>query len=338
MLDIFKNDAFGVVPLTDAINQLKFVPGRIAQMGLFRATSVSAITIAIEKKGSALILVPPTPRGAPGTTVGTERRNLRDLRIPHFEINDAVMAEQVQGVRTFGSESLLETVQDKIMERGGEHSQSFAATTEFSQIGAIKGVVTYADGSTLDLFDEFDVTQMDEVDFDLDNADPTDGVLRKKCAGIIRALGGELEGIPFSGVHAFCGDNFFDDLLQHSEVRDTYKGYSAAAILREGYVKNGASWGSFEFGGITFENYRGAVGATGFVDTDKCHIFPLGAPGLFRTYWAPADYNETVNTMGQRLYAKQYEMPNGKGVHFDVQMNELNICTRPRALIKGKRT
>jgi hypothetical protein len=61
-------------------------------------------------------------------------------------------------------------------------------------------------------------------------------------------------------------------------------------------------------------------------------------PNLFRTYYAPADYNETVNTIGKQFYAKQYEMPNGKGWHFDTQTNELNICTRPRVLLKGKRT
>ena len=59
-------------------------------------------------------------------------------------------------------------------------------------------------------------------------------------------------------------------------------------------------------------------------------------PGLFRTYYAPADYIETVNTIGRRLYAKQYDMPNGKGVHLDTQMNALNICTRPKVLIQGK--
>ena len=35
MLDIFHNNAFGVVPLTDAINKPVFQPGRIGQMGLF---------------------------------------------------------------------------------------------------------------------------------------------------------------------------------------------------------------------------------------------------------------------------------------------------------------
>jgi hypothetical protein len=128
-------------------------------------------------------------------------------------------------------------------------------------------------------------------------------------------------------------------LLAHKEVRASFLNWTEAQILRDGYVgPNGSSWGIFEFGGIVWENYRGQVGDTAYVNLDKAHIFPMGAPGLFRTYWAPADYVETVNTVGQRLYAKLYAMDNGKGVNYDVQMNELNICTRPRTLIQGKRT
>ena len=46
----------------------------------------------------------------------------------------------------------------------------------------------------------------------------------------------------------------------------------------------------------------------------------------------------TVNTPGQRLYGKQWEMMNGKGVNLEFQMNALHYCTRPRVLIPGKRT
>ena len=94
--------------------------------------------------------------------------------------------------------------------------------------------------------------------------------------------------------------------------------------------------GSFDFGGITWANYKG--GGTIGIDTNKCHLFPTGVPGLFRTVYGPADYIETVNTPGQRLYAKQWEMMNGKGVNLEFQMNALHYCTRPRVLIPGKRT
>lgn len=339
MLDIFNDDAFSVTNLTDAINEISFVPGRIGELGLFSTSSVDTTTIAVEKKGDILVLVPPTPRGGPGTTVDKEKRNLRSLIIPHFEINDAIYAEEVQNVRAFGQERALQTVMQKVAERNAMHVNSFGATEEYARMGAVQGIVVYADGSSLNLFQEFGVTQEAEIDFDLDNANPAEGVLRKKCAGVTRKMTGLLGGIPFAGIHAFCGDDFFDDLLAHKEVRETYKGWNQAQILRESYIgPNRSTYGIFEFGGIIWENYRGAVGQTTFIDSNKCHLFPFGVPGLFRTAYAPADYEETVNTMGERLYERQYPMTNGKGRHLDVQMNALQYCTRPKVLLKGKRT
>lgn len=340
MLDIFHDDAFGIVELTDAINKLKFVPGYLGQAGLFNSSSVMTTSVAIEEKNGVLSLVSPTPRGAPGSTLDKGKRTLRTIAVPHFEINDAIMAEEVQGVRAFGTENALEAVMDKVTERLGDHSQSFSATEEYARVGAFKGIVTYADGSTLDLFSTFGVTQESEIDFDLDNANPASGALRKKCATVVRTIANNLDGVPFEGVLAICSDEFFDDLLAHPEVVNSYKNTDMAQVLRSGYVlTNGQKiYGAFEFGGIVFTNYRGSVGGTSFVATDKAHLAPMGVPNFFRTYYAPADYVETVNTMGRRLYVKQYDMPNGKGVNLDTQMNALQICTRPKALIKAKRT
>ncbi|BEV44689.1 major capsid protein [Afipia carboxidovorans] len=336
MLDLFRNPAFGVVPLTDAINKLKFVPGRIGQMGIFRTRSVATTSILLEEKNGILTLVAPTPRGGPGQTAEKPKRSVRSLAVPHFEINDAVMAEEVQGVRAFGQENAVEMVMDKVSERSQMHSQSMDATEEYARLGAVKGIITYADGSTLNLFDEFGVTQIEEIAWDF--ANKKDGNVRAQCTALYRLMAAELGAVPFSGIHALCGDAYFDALIKNNEVRATYLQQQDAAQLREAYVNNGASgsFGSFNFGGIHFENYRGQVGNTAFVDTDKAHFFPVGAPGLFSTVYAPADYNETVNTMGKRLYEKIYPMQNDKGMHLDVQMNALSYCTRPRVLIKGK--
>jgi len=338
MLDIFKSDAFSVVSLTDAVQKLKFVPGRLTEMGLFTETSIATTTVSIEEADGVLKLVAPTPRGGPGVTMDKAKRAMRSISVPHFEINDAVMAEEVQGIRAFGSETEMDQVSAKVISRLGEARQSLKSTLEYARVGAVIGVVTYADTTTLDLFSTFGVSQDAEIDFDLDNATPAAGVLRKKCAGVLRQVATNLDGVPVSGLRAICGDAFFDDLIAHTEVRATYLNQVQAAELRGGYVNAGMSYGSFEFGGIVWENYRGSVGGTTFVNTDKCHIYPVGVPGLFRTVYAPADYVETVNTLGRDMYVKQYEMPNGKGIHLDSQMNALNYCTRPKALIKGKRT
>jgi len=340
MLDIFNNDAFGVTRMTQAINNISHVPGRIGSLGLFNTDRVDTTTITIEKKGDILVLVPPTPRGGPGTTLDKEKRDARALVVPHFELNDAVYASEVQNVRAFGTTSELETVIGKVAQRQRTMVNSFAATEEYARMGAVIGVVTYSDGSTLDLFSEFGVSQAAEIDFDLDNASPAAGALRKACAAVTRSMTNALGGIPFTGIRAFCGDNFFDDLLSHGEVRETYKNWSEAQILRDSYLgaDRSESYGIFEFGGIVWENYRGSVGGTNFINTDKCHLFPVGVPDLFKTVYAPADYTETVNTLGERLYSRQYAMQNGKGVHLDGQMNALQYCSRPATLFKGKRT
>lgn len=339
MLDIFRSDAFGVVPLTEAINKTKYVPGRLGKMGLFAAGSVSATTIAIEEKGGILSLVGPTPRGGPGQTIEKDSREMRSLPVPHFQIDDAIMAEEVQGVRAFGSETATETVMGKVAERMAIHTQSLEATEEYSRVGAVKGIVTYASGSPLNLFTLFGVSQETEIDFDLDNASPAEGALRKKCSGLVRTMSGNLDNVSFTGIHAICGDNFFDDLLSHPEVRETYKGWNEAQILRDSYLgPNRDVYGVFQFGGVVWENYRGGVGATGFVHTDKCHLFPVGVPGLFREIYAPADYIETVNTMGLRRYMKQVPMRNDKGVELETQTNVAHYCTRPKALLAGRRT
>lgn len=339
MLDVFNDDAFSVVSLTDSVNKLKFVPGRIGQLGIFDESGVPTTTVVVEQKEGVLSLVSPTARGGPGKTLTKNLRDARPFVVPHFEINDAVMAEEVQNVRAWGSETAVETVMGKVAERLGYHSQSMEATIEYARIGAIKGIVTYADSSTLNLFTEFGVSQQSVVDFDLDDATPEEGEIRAKCASVIRTIADELGGTPFSGAHAFCGDTFFDQLIAHPEVRETYLGWTAAQELRGGYISGmGLSYGAFPFGGIMWENYRGSVGGQAFIATGDCQIFPTGVPGLFKTYFAPADYIETVNTMGQRMYAKQYEMANGKGVHLDTQSNPLSLCTRPRVLIRGTNT
>jgi len=303
-------------------------------LGIFQESSVATTSVVIEERDGVLSLISPTARGGPGKTLDKAARTARPFMVPHFEINDAIMAEEVQNVRAWGSESEVEMVQGKVAERLAIHSQSMEATIEYARIGAVKGIVTYADASTLNLFTEFGVSQETEQDFDLDNANPGSGAVRKACAAAIRLIANNLGGVPYSGVRAVCGDTFFDQLIAHPEVRETYLGFSDSQELRGvGHV-----YDAFPFGGIVWENYRGLVGSTAFVDATKCHIFPEGVPGLFRSYFAPADYIETVNTNGQRMYAKQYEMPNGKGVHLDTQSNVLSICTRPKVLIKGKNT
>lgn len=342
MLDIFQQDAFSVISLTDAMREVKHVPGYISRRGLFQTSSIDTLTLAIEKdKNQNLKLIPASPRGAPGATFGKNKRSMRSLGVPHFQVDDAIYADEVQGVRAFGQERAVVSLQVKIMDRAAEASQFFALTEEYHRLKVLTtGKLHDADGSVLfDYEVEFGENLPNEIDFSFDTA--KDGALRNFCAGVHRDMAASLDGLPFSGIEFICGDKFFDDLVANEEVRETYLNYSAAATLRSAYVGGSAqndTFGEIEFGGLRFINYRGAFNGSAAVHTDKAHGYPVGVPGLFRTVYAPADYIETVNTMGQRLYSKQWEMPNGKGVNLEFQSNALHYCTRPRTLIRAKRT
>jgi hypothetical protein len=235
ILNIFTQDAFSVMRLTDALREMSYTPSGISQMGLFQTTSIDTLDIAIEKdKAQNGMLIQASPRGGPGQTFGKNKRSMRTLRIPHFQVDDAINADEVQQVRVFGDEVAVQRLQGKIADRAAEASQFFARTEEFHRLNIVKtGRLLDTDDSVLfDYYTEFGETPAAEIDFDLDNASPAEGVLRKKCAGIIRQMASILDGIPFTNVMAICGDTFFDDLIAHKEVRETYKGYADAASLR----------------------------------------------------------------------------------------------------------
>jgi hypothetical protein len=341
MLDIFNSDAFSVMRMTEAMREVAYVPGRISEMGLFQVENIDTLDVAIEKQSAeSLLLIPSSPRGAPGDTRDFAKRSMRKLSVPHFARMDAMYADEVMSVRAFASEDAVETLQSKIAMKAAVHSQDFALTEEFHRLSVIKSGILYDSDGTTPLYNyatEFGESLPAEVDFDLDNATPAAGALRKKCATLTRAMADSLGGLPFRGIMVIMGKNFADDFYAHKEVRETYLNYSAAADLRAGYVSTtGKTYGGFEFGGIVWEEYRG--GGSVAVADDKAHAFPIGVPGLFKTLYAPADYIETVNRPGQRLYAKQWRMPNDKGVQMEFQMNALHYCTRPRVLMPLRRT
>lgn len=332
ILDVFNQDPFRVINLTQAFNDTPFVPGRIAQMGLFSEEGVTTTTLTFEKSTDTLALLSPLPRGGVGQTSDKEKRDVRAIAVPHFQHDDAIYADEVQGVREFGTTDQVQTVVGRVNARLARRRPWFDATLEYQRMGALKGIITYADGSTTDLFSFFGVSQDAEIDFDLDNANPAAGALYTKCAQVKRAVGNNLGGLPFTGIRALCGDTFYDHLVTHPHATLTYQ-YQQGQKIRDL-----TPWDTFDFGQIVFENYRGGVGATPFIDPLKCHFYPVGVPGLFSTYFAPADYMETVNTVGLPLYAKTVPMPNGKGMRIEMQSNPLSICNRPKALIKAKNT
>lgn len=322
MLDVFKSDAFSMVSMTDAILKAPFQPGRLGALNLFGSRGITTTTVVVEEKDGRLELIADSPRGGPSTTIGAKKRTARSFRVLHLEKESRVLADEVQGIRAFGQETQAETVQQLVAERMIDLRAFHEVTLEHLRIGALKGQILDADGTTVlfNLFTEFGVSQQTH-DIDLGTED-----VRTECINIQRLIENELGGEPTTGYHAFCGNTFYDALRNDTGVKESLK-YQESAQLRDDAR-------TFKFGGITWENYRGSVGAVAFVPTAEAYVFPLGTQ-IFRNYWAPADFVETVNTLGQALYAKVVADERlNRYVDIHTQSNPLALCLRPRAVIK----
>jgi hypothetical protein len=207
----------------------------------------------------------------------------------------------------------------------------------------VQGIVYDADNSSVinNWFDEWGVTQDAEIDFDLDNADPASGAVRKKCNQVIRQMMKASAGAWVPGrtqVVALVGDNFWDDLTSHPEVVKTYLNTQQAADLRNDV---GTAYGSFRYGDILWINYRGTDdGSKVAVGTDKASFFPINAPGAFQAAYSPGEWFDVINTQGQDVYAMTLPDTSGRNAFVDIEVYSypLFICTRPKMLQRGKRT
>ena len=336
--------AFSMRSLMARLLDAAHIPQRLGELNLFTARPIATLKASVEKKGNTLTLVQTTPRGGPGVQNVKDGRELVDIPTARIALDDTISADEVQDVRQFGSEDMLKPFQAEVDERIVRMSNSIEATLEHMRMGAMKGQVLDADGAVLlNLFTAFGVSAQTEVDFDLDNATPASGVLRKLCAGQERKIRTELGGLPYRNIMGITSPEFFDDLIAHPEVRETVKNFPAALSLRESGVGAGGNSQpvmQLQFGGITWEEYRGSVGGTLYVSASKAHLFPVGVPELFLTAYAPAEYFDTVNRRGLPRYVRPNpeNQDNDSRKTFRVQSHPMSICTRPRTLIPARRT
>lgn len=325
LLDVFKGDAFGFTKLIAAINKIPYVPTKIGDMGIFAEEGISTLSCAIEMQNGVLTLVPTASRGSSGPVKNPERRNVRDFRPVHLPQRVSVMADEVQNLRAFGSETEEDTAMALLTRKMAVARRDLDLTHEWQRMGCIKGNVLDADGVSViyNYFTEFGVTQQTQA-WPLSVG--TTKVLQL-CVALKRMIEDKLGGVANSGVTVLCSAEFIDAFTSHAAVIASYQ-YQMSHRLREDY-RDG-----FEFGDIWWVEYRGQIGATRFIAANKAYAIPTGVPDLFKSVFAPAPYAETVNTQGMPFYAKQKSLDYDLGMEVQVQSNPLHICTRPDAIVE----
>lgn len=350
-MDIFNDEAFGLVSMVAAVNEIDNIPGRAGELvfsGI--AEGVNTTTVAIERKGTALALIPTSTRGGPAPQEKQDKGKLFSLDIPHIKEEETIAASSIQGVREFGTTNVLRGAQTVVQGQLRKITAKMDLTLEHLRLGALKGIIRDADGSVIrNLFTDFGVAAPSDFHFNFDawtsDKDFADSV-RVNCQKLTRYMRRNAKmTLPSTAkVWMFCGDNFFDRLVEHPTVKKTAFGWDRAEQLLGDNYANGV----FYFAGVFFENYAGTDDVTGEeasdgamtgkvgIASDEARAFLTGVPGLYGEYYAPGDFFDTVNTIGLPRYARMAmddEFQRYVKVH--VQQNPLPICLRPQTLVRA---
>lgn len=328
--------AYTLTDLTLAINK---VPNAARYIGwiertfgsIFTPRPITQTTFMVEQMNGVLNLLVSQPRGGPAPKNATGKRSMRNFSVPHYLLEDVILAHEVEGVRAFGTQNEAETEEMvyawKMAEMRGKHE----LTREWLQTHALKGIVLDGDGTELvDLFDEFGISRK-EVDFDLDDNN-TD--VNEKCREVVQHIEDKLLGDTMTSIGVFCARDWFNALVKHPKVQEAYRYFETTQQLSADHSKK------FTFAGLTFFPHGGATtdpaGATRkFVEDGYAHAFPIGGNQTFIEAIAPGDFLETVNTLGLPFYAREardLEFNRWRKIH--TQMNVLPMCTRPEVLVR----
>lgn len=323
---MFNIDDFDVSTLTAAIEDIPYVPGRIGSLGWFQAEGIQTTTVQIERRDKKLSLVPTAPRGGVAKVAERSLGTLVPINTVHLPQRRAIIADELQNARAFGSEDATKAAMQVIANYQATMRRNIDATFEHMRIGAVKGQVIDADGSTVlaDFFNTFGLSKSTK-DINLGSAATK---MLKACMELHDMVEDKLGGKSFTGVRVICGRTFFQNLVENAAVKESYKEYMGSEMLRKD------SRGGFVFGDIIWEQYRGTVNGQKFVEDNKAYLVPEGVSDMFLARFAPADYNETVNTMGLPYYSKMWALQGDKGYELETQSNPIFINTDPSAVIE----
>lgn len=324
LLDVFKGDGFNLTALTTAINLIPYQPTRLGKLNWFTPEPISTTTAMIEFDNNKLTLVPAKPRGAPGTVKGLERRKLIPVATTHLPQTVSLMADEVQNLRAFGEQTEEELGMNRLKRKMAVARRDLDITHEWQRMGALKGQVLDADGTTV-LYDFHTLFGTTPSPLSMALGTATTKILQK-CMTIKRMVEDKLGGRMYQNIRVLCSPEFMDAFVGHPVVQEAYK-YQMSQKLREDYR------GSFEFGDIIWEEYRGTVNGQRFLAAGEALAVPEGVSDLFITHYAPAPYMDTVNTDGLPFYAKMKTIDFDKGVEAECQSNPLHLCTQPDAIV-----
>lgn len=310
-MDIFR-DYFTREALLASIAKVQYVPGKFAPW--FESRALNGTIFALEDVPvQGYNLLADSPRGTPSKVESLVRRDVHTFSTKHYRVDGAVYADEVLNMRGTGVNNAVDIIQQRRDEVMAKLRRDIDMTHESLRLNCIL-TPTNAFG-----------TKPADVSIALG----TDGTKTRSeiFTKIIKPMEAALDGIPFSGLHAYVEDTAWDKLIENVQIKSTYDGWSMAASLRNDPRE------MVTYGGVTFERYRGYN--TIAIPTGKMIVLPVGVPGMFMQAFAPADTLDTVGTgsMGTPYFPQSIPSVDNRRWYMEIQTNCVMVCTRPTAVL-----
>jgi Phage major capsid protein E len=334
--------------LTSALTLIPNVYGFVNDLDLLPSETIGTTIVQIDSVEGQIYALPTAQRGTAPTVAKNEVRGARFVPLAHVPHLDAITADALQNMFQVGTRT-PETLAAAWARRLEQFTRPrHAMTRELMRMGAIKGLVLDGAGNVyMDLFAEFGVTKI-VVPFDLANA--AADVIGKADA-VYEAIGTNLMGSSMTGVEAIVASDFFNALIQHVKVKDTWANYEAASRIANMTRDKRSVYGrSFEFQNVMFREHKGraqrwdsatnapsTAGATPYVTAGFGHAYPVGTQNVGVTFDGPPNAVSMVNMpppSADYVHITQKIQDHDAGVEILSQSNLLPLWKQPKTLIE----
>ena len=320
----YTSDAFKSTNLIAAFDEMPFVPMAMGQSGYFSNIQPINTTAAwIERSGKSLALLDVKPRGSEGQSIEGDKRTGNYFKVPHIPARSEILADEIQDVRAWNSETNLQSMSEEINKRNLKARWYFEYALEYHRLLSTQGLMMTHDGSIVSLYTEFGMTE-DTVALALGTGSTK---LLTKCAEIIDHVEDGLDGLPYTTIDAQVDSTMLVKLRTHTDFEKAYINWNNAVQL------TGNPHTPVSFGGINWYRYKG-TSAVKFAANEGRVIPRLANESNFVTAIAPADTNAAANTRGIPFYVMSEIMKGDKGMELLYQTNQLFVNLKPDACPK----
>lgn len=336
--DLVNDDLWGMVAMSKAINEP--AAGQAVSMALddlFDEEGIDTISVLVEMQGNALSLVPSAPYGGPGDVTNLNRAKGEIFKLIYLPTQFHVAASEIQGVRTLGA-SELETMEMRRDRKLAKARQRIEGTIRFHRAKGLYDLKIYdANGSTvlLDIADRFGVTRATKsIALGTATTKVKTGLEQAKDLSADK-IGG---AATIVGWRMDCGRNYHAELVDHANVREAFDRYTSGAFLAQSQADRPFLFADIEVRKV-YGQMAGAAGSgINFIDPDKAYLYPiLDDAEAYKTWYGPAPYFDTVNTMGLPLYAAIMAQ-DPKGMTAEACAVALSLPKFPAAVVEMTKT